>query len=87
MSCIVRAKPAVASNKPFSGKPPAAAEDTDDDEEDTDAVGNLVDSEAPVVAPKPVAGKSRRVSVSAESVDPSKMKAMSHQVANIPKSA
>lgn len=77
----------MASSTPFSGKPPAAAahDDTDDDEEDGDAVGNLVESEAP--APKPVAPKSRRVSVSAESVDPNKMKAMSHQVANIPKSA
>lgn len=38
-------------------------------------------------APKAVVPKSRRVSVSAESVDPNKMKAQMSQVANIPKSA
>lgn len=43
--------------------------DTDDDE-DEDEVGEMSTSEA---APPPAAGRSRRVSVSAESVDPSKM--------------
>jgi cAMP-dependent protein kinase regulator len=85
---VNRQKQAGASATPFSGKaaPAQSNEDTDDDDDEGDAVGNLVENESPP-APKPVAAKSRRVSVSAESVDPNKMKAMSQQVANIPKSA
>ncbi|CAM9369118.1 unnamed protein product, partial [Ectocarpus fasciculatus] len=56
--------------------------DEEDDYADEDDVGSM-----PNAAPKaPLVPKSRRVSVSAESVDPNKMKAQMSQVANIPKS-
>lgn len=54
--------------------------DTDDDEEDDVA-------DMPVVAAKPAAKSgNRRVSVSAESMDPNKLKSQMSQVTNIPKS-
>mmetsp|Transcript_100537 Transcript_100537/g.216946 ORF Transcript_100537/g.216946 Transcript_100537/m.216946 type:complete len:413 (+) Transcript_100537:87-1325(+) len=59
-----------------------ASSDDEDDYADEDDVGAMMQA-----APKaPVVPKSRRVSVSAESVDPNKMKAQMSQVANIPKS-
>lgn len=65
-----------------SAKGGDASSDDEDDYADEDGVGDMKDS-----APKaPVVPKARRVSVSAESVDPNKMKAQMSQVANIPKS-
>lgn len=70
-------------------KPAAAAaakggdsSDEEDDYADEDDLGAMQNA-----APKaPIVPKARRVSVSAESVDPAKMKAQMSQVANIPKS-
>jgi len=60
----------------------AAAKDDSEDEEEGDDVADI-----PVVTQaKPAAGKPRRISVSAESMDPSKLKAQMSQITNIPKS-
>lgn len=56
--------------------------DEEDDYADEEEAGDLAASAAPKA---PLVPKSRRVSVSAESVDPAKMKAQMSQVANIPK--
>jgi cAMP-dependent protein kinase regulator len=58
---------------------PTAADDDSEDDED-DYVGDM--REVAVAKPKP---KDRRSSVSAESMDPSKLKAQMSQVTNIPK--
>lgn len=59
-----------------------ASEDSDEEEEDEDDVADI-----PVVQAQPKAkGGNRRVSVSAESMDPNKLKAQMAQVTNIPKS-
>jgi cAMP-dependent protein kinase regulator len=79
---LFRAKVAQDS-KPTPSSAKKAAKD-DSDEEDDDDVGHMQEVAPP---PKPLQPKSRRVSVSAESVDPNKMKAQMSQVANIPKSA
>lgn len=63
-----------------AAKAPQPAEDSDDDEDDEDDVADIV---APPPKPQP---KARRVSVSAESMDPSKMKAQMSQVTKIEKS-
>lgn len=66
--------------QPAGAKPaPQPAEDSED-EDDEDDVADIV---APPPKPQP---KSRRVSVSAESMDPSKMKAQMSQVTKIEKS-
>jgi cAMP-dependent protein kinase regulator len=71
-----------AGNKPNHKASKNDDSEEEEEENDDDGVGNMV-----AAAPKaPVVPKSRRVSVSAESVDPNKMKAQMSQVANIPKS-
>jgi len=74
------AKAAVSESKSEPAKKKAAAKD-DSDEEDEDDVADIP-IVAPTAAPK---GKPRRVSVSAESMDPSKLKAQMSQVTSIPK--
>lgn len=76
---------AAAPASKTSQKAAAKADESDDEDDyhDDDGVGHMAEA-----APKPaLVPKSRRVSVSAESVDPNKMKAQMSQVANIPKSA
>ena len=71
-------KPAAA---PVAAKKPAA---DDSDEEDEDDVADI-----PIVVPAPKpggGGKPRRASVSAESMDPSKLKAQMSQITSIEKS-
>lgn len=57
--------------------------DEDDSEDDEDDYDDSAELAAPTPAPKP---KSRRVSVSAESMDPAKMKSQMSQVTSIEKS-
>ena len=68
-----------AKAKPVFAK--SAPKDDDSEEEDDDDVADI-----PVVASQKAKGAPRRVSVSAESMDPSKLKAQMSQVTNIPKS-
>lgn len=82
------AKVAEAKTQPAakseSKKPSKKADDSDEDEED-----DFNEEEAaPVVQPPPKApqGKSRRTSVSAESMDPNKLKSQMSQVTSIEKS-
>lgn len=58
----------------------SAAEDDSDEEDEDDYVGDMPEVAAPKARPK-----DRRSSVSAESMDPSKLKAQMSQVTNIPK--
>lgn len=63
-------------------KPTAKADPDSDEEEDEDDVADI-----PVVQAQPKAkGGNRRISVSAESMDPNKLKSQMSQVTNIPKS-
>lgn len=66
--------------KKASAKAPAKGDESDEDEDGDDVVDMPV-----VVAPAPVRGAPRRQSVSAESMDPNKLKAQMSQVASIPK--
>lgn len=70
------------SAPPAAGAKPTAAPAPDDDEseEDEDDYGDLPEVAAPKAKPK-----DRRQSVSAESMDPEKLKAQITQVTNIPK--
>lgn len=82
MSRTKSAAPAPAAAAPAKKKP-APEPDSDEDEDE----GGEDIADIPVVSvPKPVAGKPRRVSVSAESMDPNKLKAQMSQVTNIEKS-
>lgn len=73
----------VADDKNAPASKSAKDEDSDSEEDDEDDVADI-----PIVAQaKPRGGgSSRRVSVSAESMDPNKLKAQMSQVASIPKS-
>ena len=66
--------------RPKTTAPVADAPPADSDEEDEDDVADM-----PEIAPRPQ-GKSRRTSVSAESMDPAKMNAMKDKVTSIEKS-
>lgn len=79
------ATPAAAPDSKSAGSKAAKGGDSSDDEDDYADEEDIGAMQA--AAPKaPLVPKSRRVSVSAESVDPAKMKAQMSQVANIPKS-
>lgn len=78
---------AKAEAKPVAAAPAPAAKKAAAKEEDSDAEeGDDFADDAPVMAPPPKAkGPSRRVSVSAESMDPNKLKSQMSQVTNIEK--
>ncbi len=74
--------PKPETKAPTMFKKEAAREPDSEEEEDEDDVADI-----PIVATQPKSkGGNRRISVSAESMDPSKLKAQMSQVTNIPKS-
>lgn len=81
-AATTKVEPKPETKAPAVFKKESAREADSEEEEDEDDVADI-----PVVAPQPKAkGGNRRVSVSAESMDPSKLKAQMSQVTNIPKS-
>jgi hypothetical protein len=82
-SSKAESKPDTKGITPSLFKQPAKSEPVDSDEEEND--DDVADIPVVVAQPKGKSGN-RRVSVSAESMDPNKLKSQMSQVTNIPKS-